>query len=169
MTESEWLACTDPTPMLDFLLGNPSERRLRKKAIQRKLRLFALACCWRVWHLLTDDRSRRAVETLERHVEKRATETELRATWHDAMSAENELHAASAPMAIVNAASVAAYAQDSATATAVAAAGAVAFAKSENARPGTLDRNERTAQSALLRDVFGNPFRPSPPLPPAVL
>src|SRR5689334_22019814 len=36
MTEAEWLACTDPTPMLEFLRG---------KASERKLRLFFCTCC----------------------------------------------------------------------------------------------------------------------------
>src|SRR4051794_22595110 len=56
MTEARWLSSTDPAPMLTFLL---------RWAGQRKLRLFCCACCRRVWPLLADERSRRAVEVAE--------------------------------------------------------------------------------------------------------
>jgi hypothetical protein len=36
VNEKEWLECPDPTPMLEYLRGNASSR---------KLRLFAVACC----------------------------------------------------------------------------------------------------------------------------
>jgi hypothetical protein len=52
---AEWLAGTDPTPMLEFLRG---------KASDRKLRLFAVACCRRVWNFV-DQRSRTAGEAAE--------------------------------------------------------------------------------------------------------
>jgi hypothetical protein len=57
MTEAEWLARTDPAPMLEFLRGRASDR---------KLRLFGVACCRRGWENLTDPKARRALELVER-------------------------------------------------------------------------------------------------------
>jgi hypothetical protein len=60
MDEQEWLTCTDPTPMVEFLLG---------KANDRKLRLFVCACCRRIWHHLSDHRSREAIEVSEQYAD----------------------------------------------------------------------------------------------------
>jgi hypothetical protein len=61
MTQTEWLACTDPAEMLAFLreLGKLSER---------KARLFAAACCRHLWHMLNDS-GREAVASAERYAD----------------------------------------------------------------------------------------------------
>jgi hypothetical protein len=69
MTEQEWLECTDPKPMLEFL-------RTQRTASERKLRFFAAACCRRVWDWLGEE-SRRAIEVLEKYLDGTATADDL--------------------------------------------------------------------------------------------
>src|SRR5436309_2837875 len=70
MTEAEWLACDDPRPMLEHLRGRASDR---------KLRLFAVACCRRVWHLLADKAYWNTVLVAERFADGQAIQRELAA------------------------------------------------------------------------------------------
>ena len=56
MNEAEWLSCTHPEPMLQFLGA---------KATDRKVRLFAVACCRRVWSSLEHEEFRDAVRKAE--------------------------------------------------------------------------------------------------------
>ena len=72
MTESEWLGCPNPTPMLQILHG---------KASPRQLRLFACACVRRIWHLLKDDRTRHAVTTAEGAAEGVVSSKDLNGLW----------------------------------------------------------------------------------------
>ena len=58
MNEPEWLACGEPRKMLRYLEG---------KATDRKLRLFACACCRRIWHLLPHQSNRDLVAAVEDH------------------------------------------------------------------------------------------------------
>jgi hypothetical protein len=50
MTEAEWQTCDAVWPMLDYLAG---------KASERKLRLLACLCCRRIWDVIPTDESRR--------------------------------------------------------------------------------------------------------------
>src|SRR5262249_35652873 len=93
MTESDWLAATDPAAMLNFLQEqasniSPSKQRMSAylgvapdRARTRKLRLFGCACCRRIWHLLPDESSRQAVEVSERHADGEASDMEQLTAW----------------------------------------------------------------------------------------
>jgi hypothetical protein len=153
MTEAEWLKSADPFPMLDFLAG---------KVSGRKLRLFACACCrQRVWHLLTDKRSRDAIEVAERFADGAATRTALRKAWIAA-----RVHAVA--RATAKAASAAAMAAHRSHSSARAVAGRVFTVAYYAAVPDPEAHRaaERAAQLILVRCVFGNPFRPVA-VPPA--
>ena len=68
MTEAEWLACANPEPMLQFL---------RKKASDRKVRLFAVACCRRIWPSLEHEEFREAVRKAESFADGLAERDEM--------------------------------------------------------------------------------------------
>src|SRR5262249_28288245 len=80
MDEAEWLACTNPKTMLDFLQG---------KASDRKLRLFACACCRRFWNLFTDKRAWKAIEFAERYADGLATTKQLHDSAWEGLTKEN--------------------------------------------------------------------------------
>jgi hypothetical protein len=67
MTEAEWLEGTDPQKMLAFLQG---------KASDRKLRLFAVACCRSSWRFLDGRWALPAVDVAERLADGSAGEEE---------------------------------------------------------------------------------------------
>jgi hypothetical protein len=69
MTEAEWLACTEVGPMLAHLGDDVSPR---------KLRLFACACCRRIWYLMQDELIRKVVRIAEQHADGRAGVSRLR-------------------------------------------------------------------------------------------
>src|SRR5262245_19662976 len=159
MTEAEWLACTDPEPMLDFLRGKVSER---------KLRLFALACCERIDSLISDPRSRAALSFTATHLASGLARRKGRpAVVKAAEAAKKELYARYFPRSNPDTleADVAAYsAADAALATLkadpwFAAAHASCFAS--YATGSYFGGGERGHQASLLRDIIGNPFKPS--------
>jgi hypothetical protein len=153
VTEPEWQASADPGEMLELL-------RRSGKLTGRKWRLFGIACCHRIRHLFTDERSRRAVVVAERYADGAATAGELDAAFEEAFDVGDSLAE-----------------QKDADPEAFLAMGldplrSAAWAASETAHPDesadgvaseaadAADRKvEREAQAELLRCIFGNPLR----------
>jgi hypothetical protein len=130
MTEAEWLACADPQPMLEFL---------RDKATERKLRLFAVACCRRNEELMANASSQMALEASEDYADGQISRKELkgirRAVWEALFSRDSK------------------------------AAWEAAGSRTWETLIATLWRlgpfSDKTCQVALLYDCFGPfPFRP---------
>ncbi len=157
MTEQEWLECDDPQKMLRFL---------REEASDRRLRLFACACCRRIWDLLPDRRCRKAVEIAEKVAEGTANVRLLRAVegagerysdHRDDMPEERMGYFAGGAIFQLGQERPAAHCVADATSRAVSCstldAGGDQFAANE------AKNVEYAAQCHLLRDIFGNPFR----------
>lgn len=168
MTDKEWEECADPGPMLAFL---------GKKVSDRKIRLFAAACCRKVWPMLTDPRSQSAVVAAENLADNRLGEQERKfartaaldatgygahpeAAWavqwllvrkaSDCLLTEPQTtdHPGGTPDAIVHAVGMDAYAR-------AWPVGADADAARKQA-----ESSERDRQAVLLRHIVGNPLRP---------
>lgn len=90
MTEAEWEVSGDPEAMLSWTTSKGAFHAAERWPVvsDRKLRLFACACVRQAWHLLTDDRSRRAVEVAERYADGEATRAELDDASHVVYDAE---------------------------------------------------------------------------------
>ena len=129
--------------------SNPSVvfRSLRSRASDRRLRLFACAVCRQVWGRLTDRRSRRAVEVAEQYADGEARRRAMRRA-----QLAMEVHVEASPEEC--------RAWDCCEPDAAAAV-------AHCLRPYPI--LAPAVQVTLLRDIFGDPFRPSPLLPPAVL
>lgn len=170
MTEEEWLASSEPHQMLEFVLSTAGDR---------KLRLFAVACCRRIMHAFPDQTGIEArLAVAERYTDGRATASELRGAQFmylcgGGISFERFGHEA---------------AHDHPGWAAVSArwkceaATHLGITKTQPPRPGLFGRlrhlfarpvaplvaddpppeysTELGAQANLLRDILGNPFRP---------
>jgi hypothetical protein len=173
--ETEWFACADPRPMLAFL---------RSKGRDRKLRLFACACCLRTEQFLTDEQNRHAIDVVEQFWDGKVVHK---------VYATAEIAAADSVAALRRAVAANQSASGSSNSQGVKllsyqfAAEAVlgCFGKSfvdvaaecrgalrgfqtadiedddESRKQGeSIEAAELVVQAALIRDIFGNPFRP---------
>jgi hypothetical protein len=153
MTEAEWLASYDSQQMLEYVA---------EKVSNRKLRLFACACCRRIWHLFSDERSRRAVEVAERFADGQADQTELKQACSAADRAHYAVPSQHANLRALDAAPHTAE-FDLSCSAADAAACALDAVDIESEREGPVGPRwlEWVQQSKIAHCIFGNPFRPT--------
>jgi hypothetical protein len=157
MTEVDWLAATDPFELLDSV---------EEETTQRKIRLFADACCRRISRFLAAERSRNVIDVSDLYADDLASEEQLTTTLSEADAAGQDvgiLHAIGrvgqtaaraviflTPQLFVNDVIIGVIQTKVLTADATPASEAMREA----------DRAELEAHASLLRDIFGNPFRP---------
>lgn len=175
MTEAEWLACEDLEPMLEFL---------RSKASDRKLRLFACACCRRIWHLLTDKPTRHLLSVGELYADGKVDREDLAAARHAVPVHSDSSPPGTAsfhgPTSLPTHTFAVFFASGEVGGTAFfqathaarqaaravneqgAGASATAFMLASRHSPDGDWPKERSSQTRLIRHMIGNPFRPYP-------
>lgn len=168
MHPSEWTTCADTDPMFRLL------QRRKQKPSARKQRLFACACCRRLWDSL-DACCRHAVEVAEQYADGAATREELNDAHDDAMnrhrpreSKVNQLRRyanlrveSKDPVVI---AKMAWAAVEGACRPAQPLPSKATFSAAQTALLASGDpemlAREFAAQADILRDIIGDPFAP---------
>lgn len=162
MTEKEWLESKNlPLQMLKLLQVSPS---VRKSA------LFMTAYGRSMWQLLVDNRTKRAIEIVEQHVDGFATLEEVLASANEACEAVRTT-LSEAAQSVSESASEIATAAESGYRVAVAFdpeftapfmehTGVFARALMLASDIEALDLKRSATLTNLIRDIFGNPFRP---------
>jgi hypothetical protein len=179
MTESDWFDSISPEQMLAYL---------GERASPRKRRLFACASVRRIWPLLGDDQLRKAVKVAERFADGKVSARVLRKARRLAIRLRKKREAAELREStwMARAARAAAQAVQailpedgpilvtprdirelpdvvSATRTARASARAAQAQREEDAVAGVEPIRRLASFDAveLVREIFGNPFRPA--------
>src|SRR5262249_15604063 len=157
------LQCAEPGAMLSHLQQTNVHR---SKVGRRLLRLFACACARRVWHLLDEERIRHGVRTSEAFADGQASKEALSEAERGASPLvipagppRRVIHGPRDPQARKQSADSAAWMTCVSRAWLAAEGGQPHAAVAASGRdPPTA--SELAAQCDLLRDIFGNPFRP---------
>jgi hypothetical protein len=163
MTEAEWLAHETPWPMLEFLRGKASDRKLRK---------FALACIRPIAHRLWDEQ-RQTIDAMERFLDGAASAEESFVTKEMLKFGEDTEGVTLHPCVFERRAYEALFRKDAweaadAIAGSAALVSGLEYHHAHRNDPGTdivknVDGQRSVvlaAQAVVLRDIVGNPFRP---------
>ena len=149
MTEADWLAASDPTPMLVFV---------RDKASDRKLRLFGCGCSRQAWSLQVSQATRAAVDAAEAFADGLLDAASLRAAREAAGGAQDRMALNEIPF---NGQAIsAARAGPQVRWVEVPAGSRAAPDLSQRFGAANAVNLERNTQAELFRCIFGNPFRP---------
>ena len=161
MTEQEWLECTNPQPMLMFLQGKVSDRRLR---------LYAVSCSRRFLHLTRDRRVGEVLDIAERLADGLVADMDRSNARKAAQQAAQVRGVFAHPEAPKWERRVASLAYYSVARKPMEAAWNVPGLAVEvliwhagghsNCDWQAIKTAEMIVHSDLLRDIFGNPFRP---------
>jgi hypothetical protein len=167
MDEQQWLMSSDLRPLL-YHLEQHGESAGRA-GVDRKFRLFAVACCRRIWHSLSGDGEREAVLLSERYADGQCSAKALETARHMII---DEGHGLSAAALTANLAAKGASqldpgraANDAAWYAAQAAGYECGLPDEPVAEPGPSAGQrsgydaafaaEQEAQAGLLREIFG--------------
>jgi hypothetical protein len=156
MTEAEWLAGVDAPQ----LITNLKEHAGTNVVSDRKVTLFASACCWRVMSLIGAKIASEAIEWLECVADGRPTERDAIAIQRSLRQVDKGISSWRERMAL-GAVRDACQALTSGAFDSIASqvTHTACTALASNDEP--LERAEKAVHVGLVRDIFGNPFRPA--------
>jgi hypothetical protein len=153
----QWPTTTNIREMVHQVEGHPLHLS------ERKLRLFAVACCRRVFGLLPNAATRNLVETCELHADGLATAEEMYEAMDRACPSvffRRKTPRTLAREAARSAVGVVEFSFASLQSTLAVCAASYTAEAVGLARPGD-EEQERQAQADLLRDVVGDPLVPA--------
>jgi hypothetical protein len=148
MNEADWLACIDPVEMLESLPGEVSDR---------KLRLFACACCRHFQDWVDDEPFLDAVASAEQFSDGQGTKAALKRARQSVRAVRHRLPTEQGQP---NVEWVALWLAE--VTASENAFGKVAHEIQRLESEGLLMPEERPSGDAFLRCIFGNPFRNVP-------
>lgn len=152
MTDKEWKKSTNIEQMLECLVDRqfPDAEPCNWKRGERKKRLFVRACLTRIRHLLPSE-FKAVCDMLEAEIDRKISKEKRETTWSDAEGISDELDEL-----------LFALGYDDIGLLCYIAAGMAAGAASTKgiSRKESRRQREHRQQASLLREIFGDPFRP---------